>query len=226
MIYAAVSLAVLAGCFLVDEPVYQWVHHHWNYYTRPVPDLLKLPTRLMRSMEDWGENVYIVCVLYAMWVFDRKRRSRVLMLIASALLVTLAVEGVKRVTSRERPEFNGGRTTFHGWVHWGSGGDYESFPSGHSASAASYSGSLSAFYPPLRPVAVALAVGCGGNRIWKERHFLSDCWAGGSLGFGVAFALARWSVTRRWMERVDRRLAGGPGAIPKAFPGVDAQRAA
>lgn len=196
-------IAMVAGLLLaVDEPVYAYVHTHWNESTRPVPTHLKLPTRIMRSMEDWGENVYIACVLYAMWVFDRHKRSRVVLLVTSALVVTLAIEGIKRLTGRERPEFNGGETVFHGPSRWNDGGDYQSFPSGHAGSSSSFSGSLAAFYPPLKPVVIPLAIGCSGNRIWKERHFLSDCWVGGALGFSLAF----WLPGRPWVQRLCRRF--------------------
>ncbi|MFO0948037.1 MAG: phosphatase PAP2 family protein [Planctomycetota bacterium] len=192
-----VAFAVILGLlFLVDGPVYQFLHKHYNVYTRPVPSHMKVVTRILRSMEDWGENVYIACVLFAMWRMDKHRRSRVPCLILAAILVSIPVEAVKRVTGRERPEVSQGATIWRGPEVWREGGDVQSFPSGHTASAASYSGSLAAFYPPLRPVCVALAVGCAGNRIWKERHFLSDCWAGGVFGFWFAATLPR----RRWMK--------------------------
>lgn len=189
-------LILLVAFSFIDQPFYQFVHDNYNIYTRPVPTALKIPTRVLRSMEDWGENVYILAVVFAMWRLDSTRRSRVLCLGLGAVLVAVAVEGVKRVTGRERPEVSKGALVLHGPATWNSGGDYQSFPSGHTASAAAYSGALSAFYPPIRPVAIALAVGCGANRIWKERHFLTDCWVGGVFGFWFAYTLPR----RCWVQ--------------------------
>jgi membrane-associated phospholipid phosphatase len=197
-------------CFLADGPIYKWVHENYNYRTRPVPDSMKITTRVMRSFEDWGENVYILAVAYGMWQLDSRRRSRVLLLALAAVLVALGVEGVKRIAGRERPEVSLGHTVFHGPGKWlgrdaytplASGqvptaGDYQSFPSGHTAAAGAYSGALAAFYPQLRPIWIALAAGCGANRIWKERHFLSDCWIGGAFGFWLAYTLPR----RRWVQ--------------------------
>jgi membrane-associated phospholipid phosphatase len=201
------GLVVLGLCFSLDQVVYQFFHDNWNYYTRPIPDQLKLATRVMRSLEDWGENIFIGCVLFAMWRMDFRRRSRVVLLVASALLATGPVELIKRLAGRERPDQCGGQTIFHGPALWNEGGDYQSFPSGHTASGAAYSGSLSFFYPPLRPVAVGLAVGCGTSRIWKERHFLSDCWAGGFIGFVTAFYLPRVRRVKEWSDRFDARWA-------------------
>lgn len=192
----ALFVGVAAILFLIDGPVYHFVHENYNIYTRPVPTALKIPTRVLRSMEDWGENVYILAVAFAMWRLDRRRRSRVLCLALAAVMAAVCVEGAKRLTGRERPEVSKGAMVFHGPSKWNEGGDYQSFPSGHTASAAAYSGTLAAFYPPLRPVVVVLAVGCGANRIWKERHFLSDCWVGGVFGFWLAFTLPR----RRWVQ--------------------------
>lgn len=194
---------LLVGCFWADEAVFRFVHSNWNYYTRPIPDHLKLATRMMRSMEDWGENIFISCVLFAMWQLDTKRRSRVVLLIAAALLSTIPVEGIKRIVGRERPDLSQGITHFRGPGFGSQGGDFQSFPSGHTAAGASFSGSLSTFYPALKPVAVGLAVGCGASRIWKERHFLSDCFAGGVLGFAFAFYLPRFRVVCSWANRFD-----------------------
>lgn len=198
----------------LDETIYRLVHENYNYHTRPVPTHLKLVTRILRSMEDWGENVYVLAVLVAMWRLDPSRRSRVLCVVLSAILVSVAAEGVKRSTGRERPEVSAGRLVFHGPSKWNEGGDYQSFPSGHTAAAASYSGSLATFYPPIRPVCVALMVGCASNRIWKERHFASDCWVSLFLGYWFAgvFASAAWTKPLR--DAFDRRFSQSDGSSP------------
>lgn len=210
------GLAFLALCFWLDQPIYDFLHQHYNIHTRPVPWFLKVTTRVLRSMEDWGENVYILCVLVAMWRLDTKRRGRIVCTIAAAILVNLSVEGVKRVTGRERPEVSRGRFVAHGPAVWNRGGDFQSFPSGHTASAASFSGSLAAFYPPLRPVAIALAAGCGANRIWKERHFLSDCVVGGFFGFWFASSLPRRKRVQPLLAWLNVRLSPRGGKRTRA----------
>jgi len=193
----ALFAAVLGVCFFwADGALYRFLHANFNETTRPVPELLKLPHRLLRSAEDWGENVFIVAVLFAMWRLDPRRRGRVVCLIAGAVLTSAAVEAVKRSTGRLRPDLANGATVFEGFKHSiDGGGEAHSFPSGHTASAAAYSGALAAIYPPLKPAMVLLACGTGASRIWKERHFLSDCLVGGLLGWTIAASLAR---SRRW----------------------------
>lgn len=219
--YLALFLAIFGLLLAADEPIYRVLHEHYNYHTRPVPDQLKLATRILRSMENWGENVFIVAIGIAIWQLDCQRRSRILCLVLASVLVTLVVEGVKRVTGRERPEVCAGKLRVHGPAAWNKGGDFQSFPSGHTASAAAYSGSLAAFYPPLRPVFVALAVGCAGNRIWKERHFASDCWVGGVLGFWLAFTLPRRRRVQPLLNWFDRCFSVPPAPVaetPRALP--------
>ena len=207
----------LIACFVwADAALYHYLHANFNENMRPVPDLLKLPHRLLRSLEDWGENVFIVAVLFAMWRLDVQRRGRVVCLIVGAMLTSLAVEGMKRSTGRIRPEKSQGVTVFEGLSRSTDKlGDAHSFPSGHTASAGAYSGAIAAFYPPLRPAMIVLTCGTGASRIWKERHFLSDCLVGGLLGWCIASSLARsprWRMLWKWC---DVKLA--PAAADQKF---------
>ncbi|QDU64858.1 PAP2 superfamily protein [Planctomycetes bacterium Pan216] len=206
---AGVGLTLEADRYVYDLDlyVYNLAHDVFNHNTRPVPDHFKPLKRIFSSVEVWGENIFVLLVAFAIWRLDRHRRSRVVFLALSAIVVALGVEGVKRVTGRERPEVSQGKTVIHGWHKFTAGGDYQSFPSGHTAAAASYGGSLSAFYPPLRPAMIALTVGCGGSRIWKERHFFSDCLFGGLIGFLAAYLLPRAGAARRFAEWFDRRFS-------------------
>lgn len=214
---AGVFLLGLAGCFAADQAVYDFLHAHYNYNTRPVPGYLKLPTRYLKSAENWGENFYVAGVVFVMWQLDRRRRGRVVVLLAAVLLATAAVEVVKRSTGRQRPDLAHGRTVFAGPAHrWDRLGDAHSFPSGHTASAAAFSGTLAVFYPPLRPALGALMVGCGACRVWKERHFCSDVWAGTWLGVLAGVFLAGGRRLAPWRDALDRRLAPRTPSPPAA----------
>jgi undecaprenyl-diphosphatase len=217
--------AVLFGAVLIacvswaDSALYNFLHANFNENTRPVPDLLKLPHRILRSLEDWGENVFIVFVLFAMWRLDPNRRGRVVCLIVAAAATASVVEVVKRSTGRLRPDVSHGATVFQGPSRSADAlGDAQSFPSGHTASAGAYSGALAAFYPPLRPAMVLLTCGTGASRIWKERHFLSDCLVGGVLGWCIAAYFAasrRWKLVWSWF---DRKLAPAGALDDQTFP--------
>ena len=108
-------LAVLVFSFAIDEKAFSYIHDHWNYNTRPVPDYLKLPTRIMRAPWRIGAKTFTSSVSSTpCGISIRHRRSRIVLLIVSALLVTIPVEGIKRIVGRERPEWNGGKSVFHG----------------------------------------------------------------------------------------------------------------
>lgn len=205
---------ILAGCFAVDEVVFQFTHDGFNHLSRPVPWIMRTPSRWLRSLEDWGENVFIIAVGVAIWQLDRRHRSRVLCIVISAALVALTIEGIKRTVGRERPDFGGGKLIVHGPAYWFAGGDYQSFPSGHTGAAAAYGGSLAAFYPPLRPLAIVLTAGCASSRIWKERHFLSDCFAGGVLGFWLATLIPQLAFMQGLCRRFDERFSNSDPASP------------
>lgn len=197
LIWVALSLASILLAFALDEWVARWVHENFNENTRPIPTALKLPHRILRTMENWGENIFVLCVLVAMWRLDRENRHRVFVLVLSALIVAAGVEGLKRVAGRPRPLIGHRAREFLGPSKGFAGGDYQSFPSGHAAAGGAFSGSLWAFYPPLRPLVVTLAVGCGASRVWKERHYVSDVWVGGLIGFGLSASLPHLRLRRR-----------------------------
>lgn len=202
----AVSLATVL--LILDNRVYDLVHDSvfsrdslgaMSYREQGLNGLGgRFFVRSLASLENWGEGVYVVVAAIAMWQLDAKRRSRVLFLVLSVALTTVSVEIVKRTVGRERPDSSHGAFVIHGPIKGLQGSEYQSFPSGHVAAAASYSGSIASFYPPLRPVCVFLAAGCATSRVWKERHFPSDCWVAALLGFWLGFALPNW----RWAQKL------------------------
>lgn len=81
--------------------------------------------------------------------------------------------------------------------------DSSSFPSGHTASAAAFSGVVGRSYPVLWLPLNALAGAIGFSRVYTGVHYPGDVAAGWLLGKGVAFGI----------DRVDRRIgSGGPPA--------------
>jgi membrane-associated phospholipid phosphatase len=190
-----VVIALVLASFPLDYPLYCLVKARHNPQTQPgsvnQSTLVSYFGMLLESSRPWGEQFFILLAGVAIWRIDPTRRSRVLRLVIAAICVMLAVEGIKRITGRDRPFVAEGKTTFHGLAYWNNWKqDHLSFPSGHTASAFCHTAVISEFYPPLRPVLLTLAVGTGLNRIWNEKHFLSDCVVGALFGywFGGWFA--------------------------------------
>lgn len=69
--------------------------------------------------------------------------------------------------------------------------DSSSFPSGHTASAAAFSGIVGRAYPSLRIPINTLAGAVGFSRVYTGVHWPSDVLAGWILGKAVAFGVDR-----------------------------------
>jgi membrane-associated phospholipid phosphatase len=102
--------------------------------------------------------------------------------------VNLAVEGVKRVVNRARPDGEQKRSN-------------ASFPSSHAANAFALAVILSRRWRRLTPLFVVLALAVGFARLYLNRHYPSDVIVGALLG-----SLLAWLAARAWERR--RRGAG------------------
>ncbi|MGL5097394.1 MAG: hypothetical protein ACRDD1_17540, partial [Planctomycetia bacterium] len=107
-----VFFGAVAAATWIDRPIYDALHDYFTFNTRPVPEHLRLARRVLRTFQDWGEQVSIVAVGVVMWQLDRRRRSQVLCLLVAALMVTGTVELMKRVYGRERPDVSAGAGGF------------------------------------------------------------------------------------------------------------------
>ena len=77
--------------------------------------------------------------------------------------------------------------------------EFQSFPSGESATTFAIAASLSAWFPKLRVPLMAVAVAVAAARVVVGNHFPSDVWAGAMLGLAVG----------QWVARTARRRAQG-----------------
>ena len=94
----------------------------------------------------------------------------------------------------------------------GSHSDLNSFPSGHSATAAGLAAALSWRYPRGRWLFVFLAVAAAAQRVASSAHYPSDVFFGASLGLACAAVVLRSS--RQWAmstsEVASRETDRGP----------------
>lgn len=108
-------------------------------------------------------------------------------LTSAALTTGLIVPALKIAFGRFRPNAYRGSRSFDPLD-----GPGRSFPSGHTAMAFSFAGTINAFYPgwPGR-VAVLLAASTAYSRVRALSHWTSDVLVGGLIGFGTATVVAR-----------------------------------
>lgn len=129
------------------------------------------------------------------------KRAKVVWLVF--LLTGTCAVVVKIATGRERPSHldqvpGCERLAFKGPVD-GIDAPFQSFPSGHAASAFGTATCVATFYPPARAVFYAAAIATATNRVVKHQHFLSDVVAGAMLGHLLAvWLLAVPRIKRSW----------------------------
>jgi membrane-associated phospholipid phosphatase len=81
-------------------------------------------------------------------------------------------------------------------------GDWNAFPSGHTAGAVAVARAVGRSYPELAEAAMTLAAGAGAIQVFKGGHFPSDVLAGAVLG------LVAEQTAEKGLETVARRVAG------------------
>ncbi len=104
----------------------------------------------------------------------------------ASILVATAIKGVvKRFVSRARPHvlFDQGRYAFEPLGP--QGGDWNSFPSGHTADAVAAARGLARVFPQRRAPAYAVAAGIGAVQIPRAKHYPLDVAAGAAIGIAA-----------------------------------------
>lgn len=126
-----------------------------------------------------------IAVLVAAVGGRRGRRAAVEALVAVGVTSAVANQGAKRLADRRRPLRS--VPDERRLEHPGS----SSFPSGHTASAAAFSGVIGAEIPGLRLPLNALAAGVGLSRVYTGVHYPGDVAVGWVLGKGMALVVRR-----------------------------------
>ncbi|MEN8113960.1 MAG: phosphatase PAP2 family protein [Actinomycetota bacterium] len=166
----------------IDEQIHQQVAD-WH---APVLDQTLPP---LSEAASYSRLWMVIAALIAAFGGRRGRRSAVAGMVAIGVTSALANIVVKGVANRRRPgiEVPEDRRLKHP--------DSTSFPSGHTASAAAFSGVIGGEIPELRLPINALAAAVGFSRVYTGVHYPGDVVAGWILGKGVAVIAGR--VLRR-----------------------------
>jgi undecaprenyl-diphosphatase len=106
-------------------------------------------------------------------------------ILAAHLLATALRGVVKHLVDRTRPEAAARRGEYvfcEGEHHEG---DFNSFPSGHTAGAVAVARAVSRAYPHAQVPAVGLAITAGAAQVIRSSHYISDVVAGAVIGWAA-----------------------------------------
>ena len=118
-----------------------------------------------------------------------------------AALVSGAVTYLlKGVVGRARPALDSTRADNFGLGRGFPGGDYQSFPSGHTALAFAFATAITARLAErhsssvntVAPALFTVATLTGIQRVYRHAHWASDCLMGAAIGTVGGLAAARW----------------------------------
>lgn len=162
--------------------------------------------REARAVEQFGQVVSSILVIGLIWQLDPRRR-RLLPAIAATFVAAAGVVTVmKHAVGRARPAA-GEAGEFLAPANGETDAKAQSFPSGHSASAAATAVVLTALYPRARYTFWTLALAVAALRFVNNAHWLSDVVAGITIGYVTARATWYALVERR--ERLPAEGGGG-----------------
>jgi len=192
VLFLALSLSMvlltLIFVLVVDEPLFE-------YLQKIRPDLGVLRS-LARRFRKWGRGydhlLFIgVPLVFAIILKSKPLGRLVLTAIVATLLAAIAVNIVRVGSGRPRPSARiktqeADRLTGPSLRY-----AYQSFPSGHTASAFAGATALIVCSPVLGVIPVLSAICVGGSSWISASHYVADVFAGASIGilFGLAFGL-------------------------------------
>jgi membrane-associated phospholipid phosphatase len=201
----------LAACAL-DMSAYHFVDSHIepHRYER---------TQIVQGFEDFAQTIPPLAIIAAIWLMDRRHGRQIVIRMFLAFVMVAPVTHIgKSLVGRYRPEYFQGQTWRDTWIDVGwhhRDNKHQSFFSGHSGAAFTIAVGLSAYYPPLRPLAYILATGCALSRVATENHWLSDVYLGSLSGMalGWLFLPGRLRRVRREKGLLQGKLTGQPVGV-------------
>lgn len=188
-----------------------------------------LHRQLWMLAELFGHGMGVLFIAFCIYLVDAARRPYLPRILACAFGSGMTTNAIKVLVARSRPRAldlaacDSVFSSFHGLRWWtGSKADisiwdsaYQSFPSGHAATAAGFAAGIYWLYPRARTVVAVLAGGVALQRVVVGAHFLSDTLVGAAVGCVVAAScLDRRALGRRfdvWERKLRKRRSNQAG---------------
>lgn len=179
-----------AALFLVDEPI-----------QRGFQDLQseKLGNFSSNLLEPFGAEYSLAVAgsfaLYGAFAEDNKSLSTGLLAVESFLLSSIIVQFPKRLIGRQRPDFGPDVSPFEFEPIKSHG-----LPSGHTTAVFSVATVIATQYSEtvwVPVVSYSIATLAGLSRVYDNRHWFSDVFAGAALGYAVGKLVTKSKLNKR-----------------------------
>ncbi len=183
---AAAFLALLF--FVVDQPLADAMAKVRAPWLTAIADLVSE----LRGVVFFGGASLVIWVAGFALKRPRLRDAGAIMLLGVAASAVV-VAAIKPVVARPGPVHGVQETSVgESWIErrWGR------FPSGHTAAAVAAAEGLASVYPATAPFGWTVGALVAGERLYRQSHFASDCFAGGWIGWAAARCFAR-AIRRR-----------------------------
>jgi len=169
--------------------------------------------RFLEMIEPFGQPPAVIAVSLAVLLCGGARRGAGFRIAAGALLSGLAVDVLKLCVARVRPrhyDFQGSvLDTFSGMLRGTSGGShFQSWPSGHTATAMGFCLALSAVFPKGRWLFRALAALVALQRIEAGAHYLSDTLFAAGIACVVHMLIFGSGPVGKRVDQIEARWTG------------------
>ena len=195
------ACGLLIGFMLIADPA---VRRLALAAPAPLKDIARATTDLARpAYVLWATGPALVALGYLFRAEAALRLSALYqhllgvtgLVFAAVALSNIAVNALKLAAGRARPKL----IDTHGPAHLapfsGTSG-FDSFPSGHAATAFALATALGLMLPQTRAFAFGLAALIAASRLVLDKHYFSDVAAGAAIGVILTLWAARWMEAR------------------------------
>lgn len=202
VIFIVVWLAALAGAFVLDQPVKEWLYV--RHFHEASAGLMK-GTWWAKSIKWMGDVRLVIALGVVLVVAGQMHWKRAVTLVLCASTAILS-DVAKWVSGRQRPIARDGTLTpLFDFVPFSARPAGYAFFSGHTMLAFATATCIARYYPRWSGLAFFLASLVAAERVLEIAHHVSDVVAG--AGAGILMSLLCMRLLAPWEQRPNRESA-------------------
>ena len=158
---------------------------------------------IFRGATILGDGIFILILAALFWVLKKKYLA--LMIVAGYLISGIPVQIIKTFIESPRPAIFLKSINYSHFVEGVTLHNYNSFPSGHTASAFALAVILSTYFKNNLSslLFLLLATAAGYSRIYLSQHFMVDVFVGSLIG--VLSGIAAYLFLDKWIRKITEK---------------------